>query len=145
MEHIIPTGYVHGLLTRKDKSSFEFVGNNLVVAAGKNFMASRMNGNSPAAMSHMAIGDDITAAAETQTTLVGTEIERVAGSNTVTDNVFTMSATFGTAIVTETTIGEIGIFNASSAGTMLARFTTPEFTMDAGDSLTITWSIQFGA
>ena len=48
--------------------------NNLVVTAGKNWVADRMN-DVNAVMSHMALGTDNTAAADGDTTL-GTELDR---------------------------------------------------------------------
>ena len=49
---------------------------NLVVTAGKNWVASRMNAASAGVMTHMAIGTGTTAAAVGQTALV-TEVARM--------------------------------------------------------------------
>jgi len=57
----------------KDRRSVD----NLVTTAGKVFIASRMDGTSSGAMSHMAVGTSTTAAAVGQTTLVS-ESARVA-------------------------------------------------------------------
>lgn len=116
---------------------------NLVVTVGKNFIASSMiktTTNSPAAMSHMAIGSDQTAAAAANTTL-GLELGRSAlTSSTVSANAVTYTATFAAGTGTGD-IKEAGIFNAASAGTMLCRTTFPIVTKQAGDSIAITWVV----
>ena len=67
---------------------------NLVVTAGKGYVASRMKDDSASAMSHMAVGTDNSAAAAGDTAL-GTESGRVAlTSTTVSNNVITYVATF---------------------------------------------------
>ena len=93
---------------------------NLVVTTGKNLVASRLVGTTPAVMSHMAIGSGTTAAAAGNTAL-GTELGRVSltsgsASSAVVTYVATFAAGTGTGAVTEA-----GLLNASSSGTMLAR------------------------
>ncbi len=93
---------------------------NLVVTAGKNYVASRIKDASATAMSHMAVGSGTTAAAAGNTAL-GSELGRVSLTSTAVSNaVVTYTATFaagtGTGAVTEA-----GILNASSSGTMLCR------------------------
>lgn len=112
---------------------------NLVVTAGKNFIASRMTGTTTA-MSHMAIGSSSTAAAAGDTGL-GAELGRVAlSSSSTTGAVTTYSATFPAGTGTGAVV-EAGIFNASSAGTMLCRTTFAVVNKGANDTLTITWQI----
>lgn len=113
---------------------------NLVVTAGKNFVASRMKNTADSAMSHMAIGSGTTAAAAGQTALV-TELGRVSlTSTTVSSNVVTYLASFaagtGTGAVTEA-----GILNASSNGTMLCRTVFSVVNKGSADSMTITWTV----
>lgn len=112
---------------------------NLVVTAGKNFIASRMTG-STTAMSHMAIGSTNTAAAAGDTGLGG-ELGRVAlSSSSTTGAVTTYSATFPAGTGTGAVV-EAGVFNASSSGTMLCRTTFAVVNKGANDTLTITWQI----
>ena len=112
---------------------------NLVVTAGKEFIAARMVGT-PTAMSHMAIGTDATAAVLADTAL-GTEIGRVAlSSSTSTGAVVTHSATFGAGVGTGAIV-EAGIFNASSGGTMQCRSTFAVVNKGADDGMSITWTI----
>jgi hypothetical protein len=118
----------------------EVVVPNLVVTAGKNFIASRMEGTSSNVMSHMAIGTGTTAAAVGDTALE-TQAGRVAlTSTTVTTNSVAYVATFpagtGTGAITEA-----GIFNASSGGTMLCRTVFSVINKGAADTLGITWTV----
>ena len=112
---------------------------NLVVTAGKNFIASRMTGTTTA-MSHMAIGSTSTAAAVGDTALGG-ELGRVAlSSSSTTGAVTTYSATFPAGTGTGAVV-EAGILNAASSGTMLCRTTFAVVNKGANDTLTITWQI----
>jgi hypothetical protein len=118
--------------------------NNLVVTSGLGYIASRMKDATATAMSHMAIGTGTTAAAAGDTTL-GTELDRNAlTSTTVTSNqieyVASWSAGDGTGAITEA-----GIFNAASAGDMLARTVFDVVNKAANDTLSITWTITLSA
>lgn len=114
---------------------------NLVVATGRAFIASRMANTSPSAMSHMAVGSGVT------TPILGdVELESQLGgrvvltSSTTADNVTTYTATFapgeGTGAVTEA-----GIFNASTSGVMLCRTAFDVVNKGANDTLAISWSV----
>lgn len=114
---------------------------NIVVTAGKNYIASRIVGTASAVMSHMAIGTSGTAPAIGDTVLgaqVGAAVA-LTSSNAV-GNVVTYSALFGAGVGTGA-IQEAGIFNASSAGTMLAHTTFSVINKGAGDSINITWTV----
>lgn len=112
---------------------------NLVVTTGKTFIAARMVGT-PAVMSHMAIGEGITAAAVGDTTL-GTEVGRVAlASATSSGAVVTYTATFGAGTGTGS-ITEAGILNNSSGGTLLCRSVFAVVNKGASDGMTITWTV----
>ena len=113
---------------------------NLVVQAGKNWLASRAKDATSAVMSHMAIGSG-NVAPVTGNTALGTQLGIVAlTSTTVSTNTVTYLATFpagtGTGAITEA-----GIFNAASAGTMLARTTFNVVNKDTTDTLTISWAV----
>jgi len=113
---------------------------NLVVDAGLDYIASRMKDATATAMSHMAIGSGTTDPAAGDTALQ-TQLARVTlFSTTVTSNSVEYVAAFpagtGTGAVTEA-----GIFNASSAGTMLCRTEFAVINKAAGDSMTITWTV----
>ena len=113
--------------------------NNLVVTAGKNWVADRMN-NANTVMTHMALGTGTNAAAVGDTTLQ-TEIDRNAlTSTTVSTNTVAYAATWaagdGTGAITEA-----GLFDADSSGDMLARTVFSVVNKGASDSITITWTI----
>jgi hypothetical protein len=146
-EHIVATGTVKILVTAPDgtiKQEQEI--KNLVVTAGLGFIASRMAGTAANVMSHMAIGTNSTAALAANTTL-GTESARVAlTSTTPTGAAVAYVATFpaGTP-ATLTGIQEAGIFNDSSAGTMLCRTVFAIVNKDVGDTMSITWTVTMAA
>ena len=113
---------------------------NLVVTAGKGYVASRMKDTSDSAMSHMAIGTGSAAAAVGQTAL-GSESTRLAlTSTTVSGNEITYVATFGAGSGTGA-ITEAGILNANSGGTMLCRTVFSVVNKGSADSMTITWVV----
>lgn len=112
---------------------------NLVVTVGKNFIASRMVGTTPAVMSHMAIGTSSTTAAAANTTL-GTEVGRSTATASVSNAVVSYSSTFAAGTGTGAIV-EAGIFNAESAGTMLCRTTFSVINKAPADSLTINWNV----
>ena len=118
---------------------------NLVVTTGKTFIAAailKTTTNSPAAMSHMELGTGTTAAAAGDTALQ----TAISGSRTALSsatsaaNVTTYVASFGAGVGTGA-VTEAGIFNASSAGTMLCRTVFSVVNKGANDAMTITWAI----
>lgn len=113
---------------------------NLVVTAGKEYVASRIKDASATAMSHMAIGTGSTAAAASQTAL-GSESARTGLTSTTVSGadivyVDTFAAGTGTGAITEA-----GIFNASSGGDMLCRTVFSVVNKGASDAMTITWTV----
>ena len=114
--------------------------NNLVVAVGKDTIASRMVGNTTAIMSHMAVGSSNTSPATSQTAL-GTELGRVVlDSTTRAANTVTYVATFPAGTGTGS-LTEAGILNASSSGNMLCRTAFGVVTKTASDTVIITWNV----
>lgn len=118
--------------------------NNLVVDSGLDFITSRMTGTAEGIMSHMAIGAGTTAANASDTAL-----ESELGRVTLTDDavsgaVITFTATFGAGTGTGA-VTEAGLFNASSAGTMLCRTVFDVVNKAADDTLAITWTVTLTA
>jgi hypothetical protein len=137
------TGKVHVTVTNERGEVVEQRAANLVVTTGKNFTASRMVGVASNVMSHMAIGEGTNAAVVGDTTLQ-TELARVAlTAATATTNVVTYTATFGVGVGTGA-VTEAGIFNASSAGTMLCRVVFAVVNKGANDTIAITWTVTVG-
>lgn len=114
--------------------------NNLVVNAGKAFIASRMNSNSAVIMNYMAVGSSNTSPTVADTAL-GSELGRVeVDSATVSNTTLTFTATYPAGTGTGT-LAEAGIFNASSSGTMLCRTNFNEVNKASGDTVVITWNV----
>ena len=117
---------------------------NLVVTVGKSVIASRLTGTTSSVMTHMALGTSSATPTGGDTTL-GTEIgaSRVAlatSGGVATANVIAYSAVFNAGVGTGAVV-EAGIFNASSAGSMLCRTTFLAVNKAASDTLTIAWSV----
>lgn len=118
---------------------------NLVVDAGLDYIASRMGGTSAGVMSHMALGSGTTAASAAQTDLVSILGSREAlDSTTVTDNTIQYVASFEAGDATGA-VTEAGIFNASTAGTMLCRTVFSVVNKAADDTMSVTWTITISA
>lgn len=121
---------------------------NLIVTVGKNYLASWLQAASQGGpfMSYIGLGTGTTSPAAGDTTLqtefAGGGYSRVQGTLTNSTNTWQNSAVFnpgnGTGAVTE-----VGLFSASSSGTMFARQTFSAYNKAAGDTLTVTWSISF--
>ena len=142
-DKISVVGSLHIQLFGKDgKLKDERQIDNLVVTTGLNFTASRLVGT-PNAMSHMAIGSNSTAPVAANTAL-GTELGRVAlASGTSSGATATFSASFPAGTGTGAVV-EAGIFNASTAGTMLNRATFAVVNKGVDDSMSIVWNVTYG-
>ena len=108
--------------------------NNLVVQTGRDFIADRIISSSNFdPMTHMAVGEDTTAAALSDTALLD-ELYRQAFD----------SATFITTYAPGDATGaitEAGIFNATTGGTMLCRTQFAVVNKAAADTMIITWTV----
>ena len=114
---------------------------NLVVAAGKEWVADRM-ADANTVMTHMAIGAGTVPAAAGDTAL-GNESSRntlTTSGGVVTANVIEYACTWVPGVGTGA-ITEAGILDAGTAGDMLARTVFPVVNKGVADSMTITWSI----
>lgn len=118
---------------------------NLVVDDGEEHIADQLSSTpGQGAMSHMAIGTGSTAAAFGDATL-GAETDRNAlTSRTDSANVVTYVGTWAAGDGTNSALREAGIFNAASNGVMLARAVYANIDKQAGDTLTITWTVTIG-
>jgi len=116
--------------------------NNLVVDDGLDYIASRMKDTSETAMSHMEVGTGTTSPvagdSALETAIAGSRVSLT--STTVTSNAIEYVGDFpagtGTGAVTEA-----GVFNDSSAGTLLCRTVFSVVNKGADDTLKITWTV----
>jgi hypothetical protein len=144
-ENIQATGLVSFQLFDETGNVKQQEKHNLVVNTGLAQIISRLKDATTAVTSHMAVGTGTTPAAATQTTLI-TETARVALTSTtiVTTTIANDSiqyvATFSPGTGTGA-LAEAGLFNAASAGTMLARTQFNVINKGALDTLVITWKI----
>lgn len=132
---------VHGELINQT------VTKNLVVTTGLGYIASRMAGASASVMSHMAVGSGSTAAAANNTdlgTIVGSRQSLTVAGGTVNGAIVTYACSFGAGVSTGG-LQEAGIFNASTAGTMLCRTTFAIINKGVNDTLVISWAITQSA
>ena len=112
---------------------------NLVVTAGKDWVADRMN-NANTVMTHMAVGTGTNAAAAGDTTLQTENDRNSLTSTTVTNNAIAYVATWAAGDATAA-LTEAGILDAASGGDLLARTVFSVVNKGAADSMTITWTI----
>ena len=125
---------LNGKLVREEK--------NLVVTAGKEWIAARMKDTSTV-MTHMGIGTGTTAAVIANTdleTVKGARLALSVSGGTPVANVITYAATFPAGAHTDA-ITEAGIFTAVTSGTMLARTVFTVVNKGALDSMTISWDV----
>ncbi len=118
----------------------------LVVNAGKAAVANLLATNSgPLCFGYVGIGNGTTAAAATQTDLLGaTKIRQAADTiERVTTNVANDTYQATTIFDIESTIAitESGVFDASSSGNMLCRQVFNPINLESGDQVTLVWKI----
>lgn len=136
---------------------------NLVVESGLRWITESMakTTNTPAAMTHMGIGDSTTSATDGDSDLLGTNKLRKGFTTATVANSSPAAGRgnivyvcqFGTADrlpnhvanSNNSSITEAGIFNAASGGTMLCRTTFPVVNKGDNDTMTITWTITLDA
>lgn len=142
-DDIKSTGRVHIELIRADGTATTEVVDNLVVDSGLAWIAARLTG-SPAPMDHMAIGSNGTAPEYWNTGLYAEVQPRVALTASTSGRTTTYSATFGPGVATGT-VSELGIFNASSGGTMLNRVVFSPRQKGPEDTVKVTWTVTQSA
>jgi hypothetical protein len=119
---------------------------NLVVDAGLNLLRDRLAGTSSAYATHLAVGTGTTAASAAQTTMV-TEVFRDALTSTTTaSKAVTFKYYLASGSANGNTLQEIGLFTASSGGTMIARAVlVSPIVKTASVTVTFSWTINLSA
>lgn len=144
------TGTYHFQHIRNNEVIDEWTVNNLVTSAGKALLASLAGDASAIPFTYLAVGTSNTAPAIGQTTLVAevtdTGLARAAATvsrttTTVTND--TLQLVYTWTASGSKTIEEVGVFNASSSGTMLSRALTTSKILVNGDTFVVTYKVAF--
>ena len=122
---------------------------NVVVTAGRRFVLERIQSVSPPSETfiEMAIGSASSNAPVTGDTILGSEDDRKAIGTYTTSNLtsavpnWEASSSWATD-QNNSTIGEVGLFNSTSGGTMLARATFATLDKKTSNTLTISYTIS---
>ncbi|MEM0162743.1 MAG: hypothetical protein QXO62_06745 [Thermoproteota archaeon] len=117
----------------------------LVVAVGKAQIAGLVGGLATGTASYMAVGTGTTAPSSSDTAL-GSEVLRVQTSNSLvttntTNDTLQLQGNF--SFTASYAITEMGVFNASSGGTMFIRNTFGAINVVSGDTITIISKLVF--
>lgn len=134
-------GAMQAVLKKADGTVEVTQKDNLIVNGGFDAICANIAGTSVGAFKYIGVGTGNTAAAATQTALVSELPGRGTGTyaHTAGTKVFTVSYLFAAGVATGA-ITEAGVFNASSAGTMLDRVVFNVINKDVNDTLTITFT-----
>jgi len=120
---------------------------NLVVTAGKNYIAAELSSAGVTDMGWMEVGTGAVAPAAGDTALgaaIASTGRQALTTRTSATNVVTYVGDWAAGQATNAAITEAGIFNAASAGTMLSRATFTAINKGASDTLKITWTVTIG-
>jgi hypothetical protein len=149
LKHLIGT-YTFVIKDSKGQVKDTWEVNNLVTNAGFAQLALLAGDASATPFTYLAVGTSNTAPAVGNTTLtaeiVDTGLARAAGTvSRVTTSVTndTYQVTYTWTATGSKTIEEVGVFNASSAGTMLSRALTTSKAVLNGETLTGTYRLKF--
>lgn len=123
---------------------------NIITNAGKAQMALLAGDGTATAFTYLAVGTSSTAVAATDTTLTAEVVTNGLERASATVSRVTTTVTNDTVQLVKTwtasgsvTVEEVGIFNASSAGTMLGHALTTTKSVTSGETLTGTYQVKF--
>ena len=152
MNSIPITGFVRVVLRDKAGAVIEIVeSENLVVNSGNTLITTRLISNVAAIAYHFGFGQGSMPAISSNTGMENefsgpswTGYTRISVTPINAENILTFNATLTNSSGSSHTVQEIGIFNALSSGTMLARWITGGLTLANSDALEINWQLQVG-
>ena len=139
-DNIKIVGHVSFTLTDEKGNIKQQEESNLVVTAGKAFLANALLNSSTSPFTNMAIGTGTNVAAITDTALQTELVRAVFTSSNVTSNVATFNTTYAAGTGTGA-ITEAGILNNSIGGTLLSHVVFSVINKGALDSLSLVWTI----
>lgn len=149
-DKLIVKGKYYFEIKRVDGSIERWSEDNLIVSAGKAQLALLAGDASATPFTYIAVGSSSTAVAIGQTALsaeiAASGLTRASASvsrttTTVTNDTLTLSKTF--TATGSVTVEEVGVFNDSSAGTMLGRALTTTKSLVDTETLTIIYNVVF--
>lgn len=122
---------------------------NVVVTAGRRWVLQQLESTDHATaqnLSHIAVGTSTTAPA-TNDTALGNESSRLAINSFTTSNLTSNPPSFRAEVSfntnqANTTLGEFGIFNSSSGGTMLSRITFATINKTTSNTLAVSYTLS---
>lgn len=150
-------GYIQVAMFEANKQEVErrgvpvefYEGNNTIVTSGRRWVLQQLASseiNTAQSISYIAVGTGTNAPATSDTALQS-EVTRIAISSFVTSNL-TSNPPSWQAIISlatnqgNTTLGEIGLFNSSSGGTMLGRATFSTVNKSTSNTLSLTYVVS---
>lgn len=151
MDSLKVRGRIDFEIKRKDGTTERFSVDNLITNVGKAAIAGLVgNTGSITAFGYLALGTSNTAPAGSQTALgaeittggLGRASATVSRTTTVSTN-DTLTLTYQWTASSSFTIQEIGVFNASSSGTMLGRALTGAKPISSTEMITGTYNVIF--
>ena len=140
--------YVHVVARHPDGTVFlDVTGHNLRTNAGINWQYGQMAGGTAAVCTYIALSNSGATPAATDTALAS-EITTNGLARALATPAHTSNATSYTLAYTFTAAGtqaaqNVGMFNASSSGTLCFENTFTQASLAANDTLTVTWTITF--
>lgn len=122
---------------------------NTVVTAGRRWVLQQINSSQIAtaqSLGYVAVGTSTTAPA-TSDTVLGSEQDRNAINNFTTNNLTSNPPSWRAEVSwntneANTTLGEAGMFNSSSGGTMFSRATFATVNKTTSNTLAISWTVS---
>lgn len=141
-------GAIQLILTAPDGTVIERKEENTVVTAGRSWALRQLASghiNTSQAISHLAIGTSTTAPSTADTALASENSRKTCSFDT---SGLTSSTPWWRAEVVfntneaNTTLGEVGLFNSSSGGTMLARATFGTINKTTSNTLNVSYTIS---
>jgi len=120
---------------------------NLRTNAGINWQYNQMAGTTAAVCTYIALSNDGTAPAATDTALASeitsNGLSRANGTPTHTSNATSYTVAYTFTATGAQSAQKAGLLNASSSGTLCFENTFSQVSLNSGDTLTVTWTVNF--
>ncbi len=149
IERYVPRqNWVHIVARHKDGTIFsdQWV-HNLRVNAGINWQYNQMAGTSAAVCTYLALSNDSGAPAAGDTAvaseITGANLARANATPTHTTNATSYTLTYTWTANANQSAQKAGMLNAVSAGTLCFENTFLQVSMASGDTLAVTWTVNF--